>query len=89
MTRITTIMYDFFTCAHIQIFFHLTFLFEDTALKIPKAWADELGWKVKQALEKSKPPKSNISKEREKPSNRYWMITVSYSSQQTKAILLW
>ena len=26
MTRITTIMYDFFTLAHIQIFFHLTFL---------------------------------------------------------------
>ena len=27
MTRIATIMYDFFTCAHIQIFFfNLTFL---------------------------------------------------------------
>ena len=33
---------------------------EDTALKIPKAGADELRWKVK--LEKSKPPKPNISK---------------------------
>ena len=26
MTRITTIMYDFFTYAHIQIFLYLTFL---------------------------------------------------------------
>ena len=33
---------------------------EDTALEIPKA--DELRWKVRQALEKSKPPKPNISK---------------------------
>ena len=33
---------------------------EDAALKIPKA--DELRWKVRQALEKSKPPKPNISK---------------------------
>ena len=35
---------------------------EDAALKIPKARADELRWKVRQALEKSKPPKPNISK---------------------------
>ena len=35
---------------------------EDTALKIPKARADELKWRVRQALEKSKPPKPNISK---------------------------
>ena len=35
---------------------------EDAALKIPKAKADELRWKVRQALEKSKPPKPNISK---------------------------
>ena len=35
---------------------------EDTALKIPKARADELRSKVRQALEKSKPPKPNISK---------------------------
>ena len=35
---------------------------EDAALKIPKARADELRWKVRQALEKSKPPKLNISK---------------------------
>ena len=35
---------------------------EDAALKIPKARADELRWKVKQALEKSKPPKPNFSK---------------------------
>ena len=35
---------------------------EDAALKIPKARADELRWKVKQALEKSKPPNPNISK---------------------------
>ena len=35
---------------------------EDVALKIPKAKAEELRWKVRQALEKSKPPKSNISK---------------------------
>ena len=35
---------------------------DDTALKIPKARSDELIWKVRQALEKSKPPKSNISK---------------------------
>ena len=35
---------------------------EDAALKIPKARADELKWKVRQALEKSKPPKPNISK---------------------------
>ena len=35
---------------------------EDAALKISKAQADELRWKVSQALEKSKPPKPNISK---------------------------
>ena len=35
---------------------------EDAALKIPEASADELRWKVSQALEKSKPPKPNISK---------------------------
>ena len=35
---------------------------ENAALKIPKARADELRWKVRQALEKSKPPKPNISK---------------------------
>ena len=35
---------------------------EDAASKIPKARADELRWKVRQALEKSKPPKPNISK---------------------------
>ena len=35
---------------------------EDAALKIPKAKADELRWKVRQALEKSKPPIPNISK---------------------------
>ena len=35
---------------------------EDAALKIPKARANELKWKVRQALEKSKPPKPNISK---------------------------
>ena len=35
---------------------------EDAALKIPKARDDELIWKVRQALEKSKPPKPNISK---------------------------
>ena len=34
----------------------------DAALKIPKARANELRWKVRQALEKSKPPKPNISK---------------------------
>ena len=32
------------------------------ALKLPKAKADELRWKVRQALEKSKPPKPNNSK---------------------------
>ena len=37
-------------------------LIEDAALKIPKASADELRWKVRPALEKSKPPKPNISK---------------------------
>ena len=35
---------------------------KDAALKIPKAWADELRWKVRQALKKSKPPKPNVSK---------------------------
>ena len=35
---------------------------EDAALKIPKAGTNELRWKVRQALEKSKPPKPNISK---------------------------
>ena len=35
---------------------------EDAALKIPKASADELRWKVRQALEKSKLLKRNISK---------------------------
>ena len=35
---------------------------EDAALKIPKASTDELRWKVRQVLEKSKPPKPNISK---------------------------
>ena len=35
---------------------------EDAALKIPKARADELRWKVRQTLEKSKSPKPNISK---------------------------
>ena len=35
---------------------------EDAALKIHKAKADEQRWKVRQALEKSKPPKPNISK---------------------------
>ena len=34
---------------------------EDAALKIPKASANEQKWKVRQALEKSKPPKPNIS----------------------------
>ena len=34
---------------------------EGAALKIPKPRADELRWKVRQALEKSKPPKPNIS----------------------------
>ena len=37
-------------------------LIEDAALKIPKAQADELIWKVRKALEKSKPHKPNISK---------------------------
>ena len=32
---------------------------KDAALKIFKARADELRWKVRQALEKSKPPKPN------------------------------
>ena len=35
---------------------------EDAALEMPKVRADELRWKVRQALEKSKPPKPNISK---------------------------
>ena len=35
---------------------------EDADLKIPKARADELRWEVRQAREKSKPPKPNISK---------------------------
>ena len=35
---------------------------KDAALKIPKARADELRWKVRQALEKWKPLKPNISK---------------------------
>ena len=35
---------------------------EDAVLIVPKAKADELRWKVRQALEKSKPPKPNISK---------------------------
>ena len=35
---------------------------EDTGMKIPKARADELRLKVRQALEKSKPLKPNISK---------------------------
>ena len=35
---------------------------EDATLKIPKARVDELRWKVRQALEKSKPQKPNISK---------------------------
>ena len=35
---------------------------EDATLKIPKAMADELRWKVRQALEISNPPKPNISK---------------------------
>ena len=35
---------------------------DDAALKIPKARADELKWKVRQALEKSKPLKPNFSK---------------------------
>ena len=35
---------------------------DDEALKIPNARADELRWKARQALEKSKPPKPNISK---------------------------
>ena len=34
----------------------------DAALKIPRAWDDELKWKVRQVFEKSKPPKPNISK---------------------------
>ena len=32
---------------------------EDAALKISKARANELRWKVREALEKSKPPKPN------------------------------
>ena len=36
-------------------------LIGDAALKIPKTRIDELRWKVRQALEKSKPPKPNIS----------------------------
>ena len=35
---------------------------EDAIFKIPKARADEIRWKVRQALEKPKPPKPNISK---------------------------
>ena len=35
---------------------------EDAALKIPKAQTDEQRWKVRQAFEKLKPPKPNISK---------------------------
>ena len=35
---------------------------EHAALKIPEARVDELTWKVRQAHEKSKPPKINISK---------------------------
>ena len=35
---------------------------EDETLKIPKARADELRCKVRQAFEKSKPPKPKISK---------------------------
>ena len=35
---------------------------KEAASKIPYAQADELRWKVSQALEKWKPPKPNISK---------------------------
>ena len=35
---------------------------EDAAVKILRAMADELRWKVRQALEKSKAPKPNISR---------------------------
>ena len=37
-------------------------LIEDTGLKFPMTRANELRWKVRQLLEKSKPPKPNISK---------------------------
>ena len=40
----------------------LTAPIEDAALKISKARADKLRWKMRQALEKSKPSKHNISK---------------------------
>ena len=43
-------------------YFDLIALIENAALKIPKAWTDEQRWKVRQALEKSKPPKPKISK---------------------------
>ena len=36
---------------------------EEAALNIPQARADELRWKVRQVLEKSKSPKPNITKE--------------------------
>ena len=39
---------------------------KDAALKIPKARTDELRWKVRRALEQSKPPKPNISKTKRK-----------------------
>ena len=37
-------------------------LIKEATMKIPKAQADELRWKVRQAIEKPKPPKPNILK---------------------------
>ena len=51
---------DFTTTIKRVPYLYLIAPIEDAALKIPKAQADELKWKVRQALEKSKPPKSNI-----------------------------
>ena len=47
---------------HYHPYLDLIAVIDDAALKIPKARADELRWKVRQALEKSKSPKPNISK---------------------------
>ena len=43
-------------------YFDLIAPIEEAALKVPKTKADELRWKVRQAIEKLKPSKPNISK---------------------------
>ena len=55
-------------------YFDLIAPIKEAGLKILKAWADELRWKVRHVLEKSNPPKPNISKDWQ--SNQYRVMKI-------------